>query len=114
MAPEYKYARIQRERRFLLGQFPTNLDTVRLRRITDPYIEGTSLRLRKQSDDGVSTIFKLTQKVPMQASGGQQGLITSMYLTEDEFGVHPDGMIGFRIDPFSPWHFSESILPAQE
>ena len=82
-----KYARIERERRFLLSQFPSNAVVVRNRRITDNYIEGTTLRLRKQSyDDGLTT-FKLTQKLPVRGSGAQQGFITSMYLTQDEFHV---------------------------
>lgn len=87
MAPEHKYARIERERRFLLDQFPDNANAVRVRRITDRYIDGTTLRLRKQSDDGGPAIFKLTQKVPVQSSGAQQGFITTMYLTEKEFSV---------------------------
>jgi CYTH domain-containing protein len=60
---------------------------VRNRRITDNYIEGTTLRLRKQSySDGLTT-FKLTQKLPVRGNGAQQGFITSVYLTEDEFHV---------------------------
>jgi len=84
---ENKYARIERERRFVLAQFPTNAAVVRNRRIKDNYIDGTSLRLREQSyDDGLTT-FKLTQKLPVRGSGAQQGFITSMYLTQDEFDV---------------------------
>ncbi len=53
----------------------------------DRYIEGTTLRLREQRyDDGLIT-FKLTQKVAQRAEGAQQGFITSMYVTEEEFGV---------------------------
>jgi CYTH domain-containing protein len=85
--PQEKYARIERERRFLLAQFPSNATVVRDRRITDNYIEGTTLRLREQSySDGLTT-FKLTQKLPVRGSGSQQGFITSMYLTQDEFHV---------------------------
>lgn len=87
MAPEHKYARVERERRFLLDQFPSNANAVRIRRITDRYIDGTALRLRKQSDEGGPTIFKLTQKIPVRASGAQQGFITNMYLNEHEFFV---------------------------
>jgi CYTH domain-containing protein len=85
--PQEKYARIERERRFLLAQFPSNAAEVRSRHITDNYIEGTTLRLRKQVyNDGLTT-FKLTQKLPARGDGAQQGLITSMYLTENEFQV---------------------------
>jgi CYTH domain-containing protein len=83
----HKYARIERERRFLLRQFPGRANSVRVRRITDRYIDGTNLRLREQSDDGGPVIFKLTQKLPARDSGAQQGLITSMYLGRDEFLV---------------------------
>lgn len=85
--PHEKDARIERERRFLLTQFPSGVEVVRQRRIADRYIEGTTLRLRESTyDDGLTT-FKLTQKIPMRGSGAQQGFITSMYVTEDEFRV---------------------------
>ncbi len=57
------------------------------RLIIDHYLEGTTLRLRKQSyNDGLIT-FKLTQKLPMRGSGAQQGFITSMHPTQAEFHV---------------------------
>ena len=87
MAPEHKYARIERERRFILDQLPRNANPVRICRIIDHYIDGTALRLRKQSEDGGPTMFKLTQKLPVPSSGAQQGLITGMYLTESEYFV---------------------------
>jgi hypothetical protein len=46
--PSSKYALVERERRFLLAQFPGAASVVRIRRITDRYIDGTSLRLREQ------------------------------------------------------------------
>jgi CYTH domain-containing protein len=84
---EHKYARIERERRFLLDHFPSNANVVRVHRIVDRYIDGTALRLRKQSEDRGPIIFKLTQKIPTRSSGAQQGFITTMYLTEDEYCV---------------------------
>ena len=81
----YKYRRIERERRFLLDQFPSNASVARIRRITDRYIDGTALRLRQQTDDTGPTTFKLTQKVPSPGSGAQQGFITTMYLSRGEF-----------------------------
>ena len=82
-----KYARVERERRFLLDGFPTKADVVRIRRITDHYIDGTSLRLRKQTEDDGRTVFKLTQKIPEPGPGAQQGFITNMYIDENEFRV---------------------------
>jgi len=82
-----KYARIERERRFLLAQFPSDATMVRNRYIIDRYIDGTTLRLRKQTyNDGLITL-KLTQKLPMRGDGAQQGFITSMYVTESEFNL---------------------------
>jgi CYTH domain-containing protein len=56
-----------------------------VRRIADRYIDGSNMRLRQQSDDENEPVFKLTQKLPTDATGARHGLITTMYLTEDEF-----------------------------
>jgi hypothetical protein len=85
--PPHQYARIERERRFLLKQFPRDANVVRTRRIIDRYIDATTLRLREQNDDRGPAMFKLTQKLPALADGAQQGWITSMYLTKDEAGI---------------------------
>ena len=87
MPPESKYARIEWERRFLLSSFPSGEKVTRTRRISDRYIEGTRLRLRQQCDSDSQPVFKLTQKLPGGTARGQQGLITSMYLTREEFDV---------------------------
>ncbi|HEX3744542.1 MAG TPA: hypothetical protein VHW09_11450 [Bryobacteraceae bacterium] len=85
-APQ-KYARIERERRFLLARLPGAPKPVRVRHIVDRYLDGTRLRLREQSDDDGGAICKLTQKLPSPGRGARQGLITNMYLSEDEFRV---------------------------
>lgn len=85
MHSEHKYARIEWERRFLLEHFPRRANVTQVRRITDRYLDGTSLRLREQIDSTGNTVFKLTQKLPDRASGARQGWITTIYLTEDEF-----------------------------
>jgi CYTH domain-containing protein len=84
MERPHKYARVERERRFLLDQFPS-ADVVWRRHIRDRYIDGTLLRLREQTDDSGTAVFKLTQKVPARGSGAQQVWITNIYLTEGEF-----------------------------
>ncbi|MGI8869853.1 MAG: hypothetical protein ACR2F6_13650 [Mycobacteriales bacterium] len=92
---ELKYARAERERRFLLRMPPTD-GIVRTVRIADRYLLGTRLRLRRVTEtisaDGAigRTDYKLTQKVP--APGGEPGLITTMYLDAAEYAV---------LDPFS-------------
>jgi hypothetical protein len=87
MLQGHQYARLERERRFLPDRFPTDQITTRSRRITDHYIERTTLRLREMQDDGGPRVFKLTQKIAKRGSEGRQGFITSMHLTEDEFLV---------------------------
>jgi CYTH domain-containing protein len=85
MPEPHKYARIERERRFLLDQFPAGVNVVATRRIHDRYIADTSLRLREQQEGHRASVFKLTQKLAAPASGAQQGLITTIYLSEPEF-----------------------------
>jgi len=87
MTELHKYARVERERRFLLDHFPSGVNVVRTRRIRDRYIADTTLRLREVHEDHSVTIFKLTQKLAAPSSGAQQGLITTLYLTEREFHV---------------------------
>jgi CYTH domain-containing protein len=87
MPSRSKYARIERERRFLLDRFPDSPKASRVRRISDRYIAGTTVRLREQRDEAGAAIFKLTQKLPSPGKGARQGMITSMYLTAEEFAV---------------------------
>ncbi|RAJ40158.1 CYTH domain-containing protein [Kitasatospora sp. SolWspMP-SS2h] len=87
-AAEGKYARVERERRFLLARVPAPGAVTVARRITDRYVEGTRLRLRRveRLDTGECT-YKLTQKVPVPPGepGAVQGLITNLYLSEQEY-----------------------------
>ncbi|HLJ90609.1 MAG TPA: hypothetical protein VKZ53_27625 [Candidatus Angelobacter sp.] len=87
MPAEHKYARIERERRFLLDRFPDETIVTRVRHIRDRYIEGTTLRLRQQRDSDGQVHFKLTQKLAGRTEGAQQGFITTIYITNDEFDV---------------------------
>src|SRR5581483_9884754 len=83
----HKYARIERERRFLVEQFPAPANVVGIRSIKDLYIDNTALRLREQTEDTGAVVFKLTQKIPARGPGAQQGFITNMYLSKEEFRV---------------------------
>jgi CYTH domain-containing protein len=85
---EGKYARIERERRFLLTGPPHASAVVAVYRLTDRYLTSTRLRLRHvhHVDDG-SDEYKLTQKVPAPTHGPTQGLITNTYLTRAEYDV---------------------------
>ncbi len=90
-----KYARIERERRFLLSSPPHPATVVHVRTIVDRYFDGTRLRLRRYNEvdrdpstgdsSPAVTVCKLTQKVPDPGPSGQQGLITNTYLSEAEY-----------------------------
>jgi CYTH domain-containing protein len=83
-----KYARRERERRFLLATTPKGTTPIRAAAIADRYIHGTRLRLRRSDEaDGADSriAFKLTQKIP-SADGGP-GLITTTYLSQEEYEV---------------------------
>ena len=83
-----KYARVERERRFLLaGPPPASAVTAR-RRITDRYLPGTRLRLRRVDHPGSGACeFRFTQKMPAGQPGFVQGLITSTYLSAAEYDL---------------------------
>jgi CYTH domain-containing protein len=84
-----KYALVERERRFLLGTVPPFPADTAVREITDRYVTGTRLRLRRSRLPGAGgrarTELKLTQKVPAASGGAVQGLITTFYLSEAEY-----------------------------
>jgi CYTH domain-containing protein len=83
---EGKYARIERERRFLLSSLPPGSAVTTSRRITDRYLSGTRLRLRRVDYlNGEAREFKFTQKVPAERPGHVQGLITNIYLSATEY-----------------------------
>jgi|HubBroStandDraft_4_1064222.scaffolds.fasta_scaffold121224_2 CYTH domain-containing protein len=83
-----KYARVERERRFLLAGPPPASAVIASRRITDRYLPGTRLRLRRADHlDSGACEFKLTQKVPAGRPGFVQGLITSTYLSAAEYDL---------------------------
>src|SRR5215471_7898628 len=85
---EGKYARIERERRFLLAGPPPASAVIASRRITDRYLPGTRLRLRRVDHlESGTPEFKLTQKVPAARTGYIQGLITNTYLTAAEYDL---------------------------
>jgi CYTH domain-containing protein len=83
-----KYARAERERRFLLAQPPALAEVLVARRITDRYVTGTRLRLRhSQRLDTGELELKLTQKVPPNTPGPVQGWITNTYLSRGEYDL---------------------------
>ncbi|MGH3744055.1 MAG: hypothetical protein ACRDTP_04255 [Mycobacteriales bacterium] len=87
---ERKYALVERERRFLLRRRPAG-DVLRTVRIVDRCLTGSRIRLREMTEldaaggTTASVARKLTQKVP--SPDGGPGLITTMYLSEAEYGM---------------------------
>jgi CYTH domain-containing protein len=82
-----KYARVERERRFLLAGLPTDRPVTAVREITDRYLTGTRLRLRQTVDRRDGHRYKLTQKIPADRPGPVQGLITNTYLSRAEYDL---------------------------
>lgn len=111
-----KYARIERERRFLLARSPAGLDLdAGYRELDDLYLESSSLRLRAaRAADGSILELKLSQK-QASPSGPAHCVITSLYLSPTEYELlsrlpgrrlckrrhrHVDAGIRFGIDVF--------------
>lgn len=77
-----KYARVERERRYLLQDLPEGLTRASPHlQITDNYITGTRLRLRKVRDPRTNKwTVKLTQKFAPEPQDFSRTIITNIYL----------------------------------
>jgi CYTH domain-containing protein len=84
-----KYERVERERRYLLAGLPEGLKLQdEHAQITDNYITGTRLRLRKSRWVPKNEwTLKLTQKHTPAPPDFSRTLITSLYLNEYEYEV---------------------------
>ena len=84
-----KYARVERERRYLLRELPPGLKPSDPHtQITDNYVTGTRLRLRKVRDPRTNEwTLKLTQKHVLAPPDFSRALITNMYLSPYEYEV---------------------------
>src|ERR1700682_4359835 len=82
IVPESKYARIERERRYLLQDLPEGMTRASPHlQITDNYITGTRLRLRKVRDPQTNKwTVKLSQKFGLDAENFSRAIITNIYL----------------------------------
>jgi len=82
IVPESKYARVERERRFLLADLPEGLTRVDPHlQITDNYITGTRLRLRKVREPRTNKwVVKFTQKFAPNPEDLSRTIITNTYL----------------------------------
>jgi CYTH domain-containing protein len=84
--PESRYARIERERRYLLQDLPEGLTRADHHlQITDNYITGTRLRIRKVRDPKTNKwIVKFTQKFAPNPEDLSRTIITNTYLNAIE------------------------------
>jgi len=84
---KHGYARIERERRFLLERLPENVDPEAYERLDDLFVHGTHLRLREVSrPDGEWTMTTLGQKIadPDAADDPRCRQMTTIYLPQEE------------------------------
>ena len=86
LVPDSKYALVERERRFLLNDLPEGLSRADFHfQITDNYLTGCRLRLRKVRDPKTNKwVAKLTQKFPPDPSDLSRTVITNTYLNAFE------------------------------
>ena len=84
--PESKYARVERERRYLLRDLPEGLTRADHHlQITDNYITGTRLRIRKVRDPKTNKwVVKFTQKFAPNRDDLSRTIITNIYLSAIE------------------------------
>ena len=82
VVPESKYARVERERRYLLRDLPAGLTRVDPHlQITDNYITGTRLRIRKVREPRTNKwTVKFTQKFAPNPDDLSRTIITNTYL----------------------------------
>ena len=86
MRDPFKYAKFERERRFLVSPAAAASLGGAYTRFEDLYIAGTRSRLRiAMHSDGGATEYKLTQK--LQQPSATQRRITTIYLAEAEHRV---------------------------
>ena len=86
IVPESKYAHIERERRYLLQDLPEGLNRADHHlQITDNYLTGTRLRIRKVRDPKTNKwVVKFTQKFAPNENDLSRTMITNLYLNATE------------------------------
>jgi len=89
IVPESKYARVERERRYLLRDLPEGMTrTDPHLQITDNYITGTRLRIRKVREPRTNKwTVKFTQKFAPDEHDLSRTIITNTYLNPLEAEV---------------------------
>lgn len=92
--PKLKYAFVERERRWLCREVPRER-IAESDAISDLYVTGARLRLREARPlNGGAPMLRLTRKVDVDA---QTRLLTSIYLSEEEFAMFSRVLSGARL-----------------
>lgn len=94
-----KYARIERERRFVLDRLPSAVDPDDFERLDDLFVRGTHLRLRRvTSASGEWLATKLGQKVVAPEAPADPRLreMTTIYLPDEEGALLARSLDGQR------------------
>lgn len=92
--PKPAYMAVERERRWLCHAVPAGMST-QIDCITDLYVTGTRLRLREARPlSGGPAIRRFSRKADVDA---HTRLITTLYLSEDEFALLSQLLPGKRI-----------------
>jgi CYTH domain-containing protein len=81
-----KYAKVERERRWLLDGLPPFPDDARQVRIVDRYLHGTRLRLREVTETDGTVVRKLGHKVRL-GDDASEVACTSLYLDDAEWAA---------------------------
>lgn len=86
ITPDSKYALVERERRYLLQDLPQGMTRADHHlQITDNYMTGSRLRMRKVRDPKTNKwVAKLTQKSPLADGEFARTIITNIYLNAVE------------------------------
>ena len=86
IVPDSKYALVERERRYLLQDLPEGISRADHHlQITDNYITGTRLRIRKVRDPRTNKwTVKFTQKFAPEPADLSRTIITNTYLNAVE------------------------------
>jgi len=86
VVPDSKYACVERERRYLLADLPEGVTRADHHlQITDNYITGTRLRIRKVRDPQTNKwVVKFTQKFAPDPEDLSRTIITNLYLNATE------------------------------
>src|SRR5258708_26443248 len=87
--PDSKYAGVERERRYLLPDLPEGLSRAEHHlQITDNYLTGTHLRIRKVRDPKTNKwVVKFTRKFAPNENDLSRTMITNLYLNATEAEV---------------------------